>query len=87
MRNDNNVVIQGVCEIADILIAGSLIVGLFILTNLGSAPQGLRSFLQERLTLDHAIMGSAFLFIFHFVFRVFGAYDEAARNFRGSFLA
>jgi hypothetical protein len=41
-------------------------------------PDGLESFLEARLTVTNAILGIAFLLIWHFSFRLVGVYDATA---------
>jgi exopolysaccharide biosynthesis polyprenyl glycosylphosphotransferase len=70
----------------DALIAGSLMVGVFVIANLESAPEGIGSFMKARVSVGNAIMGVAFLLIFHLFFRLLGIYNAVQRSFRQEIL-
>src|SRR5689334_13622018 len=80
MQRERSVLIQSFYATADILIAGSLVLGILTVANVGSMPQGLEAFLKASVTVGNAILSAAFLFTWHFLFRLAGVYEEAARR-------
>ena len=82
MQSHRTTALKSFHAIADTVIAGSMIVGVFTLANWGSHPEGMESFLKARVTVGHAIQGAAFLLAFHFIFDLLGVYDASRLGFR-----
>ena len=80
MQKESTAALQAFYAIADIFIAGLLVLGILTVANLGSMPQGLEAFLKARVTVGNGILSAAFLLIWHFLFRLAGAYEEAIRQ-------
>lgn len=80
MQRENTAVTQGFYEIADVLIAGILLLGILTLANLGSMPHGVEEFLKARVTIHNALLSAEFLLIWHFLFWLAGVYAETGRH-------
>ena len=78
MQQERTQALQLVYEVIDTAAAGALLVGLFVLVNLRSAPHGIEPFLRARITVGNAALCVLFLTLWHFVFRISGVYEPTS---------
>jgi exopolysaccharide biosynthesis polyprenyl glycosylphosphotransferase len=65
-----------ICRIADPLLAVSVLLGVFLLANIGNFPGGLAEFLAIRVTLKNAVLLLGFVIFWPVLFSFAGLYDS-----------
>jgi exopolysaccharide biosynthesis polyprenyl glycosylphosphotransferase len=62
--------------IGDTAMMGALLIGVLILTNLDTMPDGIQSFLALRITVKNVMLLATVVSTWPLIFRLFGLYDE-----------
>ena len=77
MQREQTAIFQSLCELTDIAIAGTTLIAVFAVANLGVTLGGMEAFMKSRVTIPNVILGAAFLLLWHFLFHLFGVYEAS----------
>jgi exopolysaccharide biosynthesis polyprenyl glycosylphosphotransferase len=67
---------EGVIAVADVAAMAAILIGVLIVTNLGTMPGSVQSFLALRITVKNILLLATLVTIWPLIFRLFALYDE-----------
>ena len=67
---------EGMVAVADTAVMGAVLIGVLVLTNLDTMPDGIQSFLALRITVKNVVLLATLVTIWPLIFRLFGLYNE-----------